>query len=217
MTQETLITQIDRETPSWPFSKNMDYGAVLQVATDALTIHEEQDRSLPTSVALALINFRLSMSSEIAKTANLPDSNERKSAISHYKHFLLSIPAAESTIAEGLPLDPYTHQNTLDRLNIPLPQKVELFLDQARKAPLLIEDETAILLLETTIWQSVLRSAGNNQGKPLSRMLNKGTITCAGDLQNPQNSPALPPSIKGQLKALQEYQKIYRIVSTRPQ
>lgn len=213
MTQETLKTRVEQDTSSWPFSENMDYNAVLLVASEALRIHEEQGQSLPTSVAIALIDFRLNMSSEIAETSSTPDANERRSAISHYKHFLLSIPATESTIAEGLPLDPNTHENTLDQLNFSMSQKADLFLDLVRKTGLLIEDNTAIQLLQTTIWQNVLRVAGNNQGKPLNRMLNEGAITCIGDLQNPQCSSVLPPSIRGQLKALQEYRKIYRIAS----
>lgn len=217
MTQETLITQIEQDTLSWPFYKNMDYSAILFVASEALKIQKEQSRSLPTSVALTLINFRFYLFSEATEAASPPDANERRSAISHYKHFLLSIPAAESIIAQGIPMDLDTHQNTLDQLNIPLPQKVELYLDQTRKAPLLIKDNTAIELLQTTIWQSVLRVACNNQGKPLQKMLNEGEITCTGDLADPQCSSALPPSIRGQLKALQEYQKIYQIVSVRRQ
>lgn len=224
MTLEIKTAPAPPDTEAWPFLEKLNAGAIMVVCASATELQRDENSSLPTSIALALINARLKNFFNNPLLNRLPDSSSRRLATSGYHDLLFSIPLTELTIIHGLPKHSKGKSNYIDRnadldhkVDPPLTEKVQRFLRFQRYAALLKQDPTAMAMLENGVMSEFLESTKKAQnGQPLRILLEFGPVSSVSDLLKPEVKSTLTPSTLACLQAYVDYRKIY-VAASAPQ
>ena len=210
-----LSVPVDRD-PAWPFLEELDAGQIMTVCAKAAELRRVENKSLPTAIALALINTRLRNFINHPRLDSQLDSHSRRLATFGYHGLLFSIPLTELTISStsySLPKHAEDKSNYIDRQDIPIAEKADMFLQLQRYTRLLKEDTTAIRMLETGVMIVFSRSAAKPEGSTLKTLEDHGLVKGVADLQKPEIRCILDPPTLGSLQAYCDYRKVYPVAS----